>query len=222
MRLEELLDEKWRNFLKDEFKKDYFQNLCDNYEKESKNYVIYPKKSQIFSAFSFKEPKNIKVIILGQDPYHTKNTANGLAFSVNEACKIPPSLRNIYKELASDLECSPPVNGDLTSWAKQGVLLLNTSLSVREGEANSHAKLGWESFSKAVISKLSLKNDFLVFILWGKNAKGYEYLIDKRHFVIKSAHPSPFSAKNFFDSRPFSKCNAALINAGKDPIKWEF
>ena len=212
----------WDSILKGEFNKDYFKELMNKVDSLYKKQTILPEYKNIFNAFKLTSFKDTKVIILGQDPYHEIGQANGLAFSVNEGIKLPPSLINIYKEMKDDLEIDNNT-GDLTSLAKQGVLLLNTTLTVNKGEANSHSKFGWNIFTDNIIKLLSDKKENLVFILWGNNAISKEKLIDtKKHLVIKSPHPSPLSAYNgFFGSKPFSKTNAYLKKYNKDTINWK-
>jgi uracil-DNA glycosylase len=186
--------------------------------------VIYPPQEEVFSAFSLTTPTNLKVVILGQDPYHGPNQAHGLSFSVKRGNKIPPSLRNIYKELASDIEgFHIPQHGDLSEWAEQGVLLLNTVLTVEQGQAHSHKKIGWEQFTNAVIAQLSESFDNLVFILWGGPAQKKEKLIDSsKHCIIKGVHPSPLSAhRGFLGCKHFSQTNAYLSSVGKPVIHWQ-
>ena len=219
------LEPSWLEVLADEFDKDYMVQLrlfLKN-EKQAGN-KIYPKGSDIFNAF-WKTPfTNLKVVILGQDPYHGENQAHGLSFSVQKGIGIPPSLRNIYKELQTDIPGFViPNHGDLTEWAEQGVLLLNASLTVRANIPGSHQNKGWETFTDKVISKISEKKTGIIFILWGSFAQAKSGLIDQaKHFIIKSPHPSPFSAdRGFFGSRPFSKTNEILIKEGKTPIDWQ-
>jgi len=183
---------------------------------------IYPPKEEVFRALQLTPFEKTKVVILGQDPYHGEGEANGLAFSVNNCIKLPPSLRNIFKELQSDLGYIPPTSGDLTAWAKQGVLLLNSVLTVKKDSPASHRDLGWQQYTDSVISELSSKKENLVFILWGKYAQEKIKLIDEgKHMVIQSPHPSPFSAnRGFFGSRPFSKTNAYLKSKGISEIDW--
>ncbi|MFC5282874.1 uracil-DNA glycosylase [Pedobacter alpinus] len=219
------LESSWLAVLKDEFEKDYFKMLKQFLlaEKE-KGALIYPKNSDIFNAFELTTFDNIKVVILGQDPYHGANQAHGLSFSVQDGIKTPPSLQNIYKELQTDIDgFKIPLNGNLTNWAKQGVLLLNTTLTVNAGKAGSHQKQGWEQFTDMVIKTISEKRDHIVFILWGAFAQQKEVLIDpSKHFIIKSTHPSPFSAYNgFFGSKPFSKTNEYLNKNGLAGIDWK-
>ena len=218
----ETIKNDWHKILNDEFKKPYYLNLKNFLQKEYDNKVIYPPKEDIFKALELTSYKDTKVIILGQDPYHEKNQAQGLAFSVNENVKIPPSLKNIYKELKNDLNCYIPNNGNLTKWAKQGVLLLNDILTVEEHKALSHKNKGWEIFTLEIIKKLNEKEKPLVFILWGNNANKKEKYINNKHLIIKSAHPSPLSVnKGFFNSKPFSKTNDFLIKNNLKPIDWQ-
>jgi uracil-DNA glycosylase len=210
-------------FFLEESRKEYFKKIeiflekcyCDNVE-------IFPKKENIFTAFSLTTFVNVKVVILGQDPYHDNNQAHGLAFSVLKNCKVPPSLKNIYKEIQSDIECSIPQSGDLTSWAEEGVLLLNTILTVQAHKASSHKDIGWEEFTNAVISKLSTEKENIVFVLWGKYAQSKSDLIDEtKHLILMSHHPSPLSAyRGFFGSKPFSKINNYLNHHDKSSINW--
>lgn len=183
---------------------------------------IFPTKKDIFKALEITPLENIKAIILGQDPYHGLGEANGLAFSVNKGVKIPPSLRNIFKELNSDLGVKIPTHGDLTSWAKQGVLLLNSVLTVEKDKPASHKNIGWEEYTDNLISEISNRKNHVVFILWGKYAQSKANLIDReKHLLILTPHPSPFSARNgFFGSKPFSRCNSWLIEKEIEPIDW--
>jgi len=212
----------WKELLEGEFNKEYFKDLVDFVRKEYSQAVVYPNGSDIFKAFDLTAPEDVKVVIIGQDPYHTPGVANGLAFSVNPDKNIPPSLKNIYKEINSDLEVDPPSNGDLTFLAKQGVLLLNATLTVRKSSPGSHQKKGWEEFTNSIIKVMSEKYKNIVFILWGKYAQDKGEIINvKDHYIIKSPHPSPFSAnRGFFGSKPFSKTNKYLESVGKRPIKW--
>ena len=222
MFLMETIKNDWHKILNDEFKKPYYLNLKSFLQKEYDNKIIYPPKEDIFKALELTSYKDTKVIILGQDPYHEKNQAQGLAFSVNENVKIPPSLKNIYKELKNDLNCYIPNNGNLTKWAKQGVLLLNDILTVEEHKALSHKNKGWEIFTLEIIKKLNEKEKPLVFILWGNNAIKKEKYINNKHLIIKSVHPSPLSVnKGFFNSKPFSKTNDFLIKNNLKPIDWQ-
>lgn len=208
--------------LKSELDKPYFQSLNDFLENEQKNYTIFPKKDDIFNAYSLTPLESIKVVILGQDPYHNINQAHGLAFSVNDGVAYPPSLQNIFKELRDDLNCAIPKSGDLREWAKDGVFLLNSVLSVRASTPTSHKNIGWERFSDATIELISKTKEHIVFILWGSYAISKSKLIDKtKHLIITSPHPSPLSAyRGFFGSHPFSKANNYLIKHSKTPIKW--
>ncbi|WP_293982680.1 uracil-DNA glycosylase [uncultured Clostridium sp.] len=221
--MSEILKNDWKNYLSSEFEKDYYKNLRSFLKNEYNSTVIYPNMHDIFNALHFTSYADTKVVILGQDPYHGPNQAHGLSFSVNPGVKTPPSLLNIYKELHSDLNCYIPNNGYLKKWADQGVLLLNTVLTVRAGEANSHKNKGWEEFTTQVIKALNKKETPVVFILWGNNAISKESLItNPKHFIIKSVHPSPLSAsRGFFGSRPFSKTNEFLISTNQKPIDWQ-
>ena len=190
---------------------------------EYKNHVVYPDMYDLYNCFKYTQFQDLKVVLLGQDPYHNVGQAHGLCFSVQDGVPNPPSLENIFKELQTDIGCPRPKNGTLTKWANEGVLLLNTSLSVREHQANSHSKCGWGWFTDSVIQLISEKKEHAVFILWGGNARSKKKLIDTdKHFVIESAHPSPLSAYNgFFGSKPFSKTNAYLMENGLSPIDWD-
>ncbi len=218
----EIIKNQWGSILKEEFEKDYYLKLRKFLIEEYNTRVIYPEKHDIFNALHYTDYKDVKAVILGQDPYHGPNQSHGLAFSVKPGVRIPPSLRNIYKELSTDLGLRVPNNGYLEKWAREGVLLLNTSLTVRGGEANSHRKVGWEIFTDRIIEELNHRDDPVVFILWGNNAIKKEKLIDKRHKIIKSVHPSPLSAsRGFLGSKPFSKTNEFLESIGKNPIDWQ-
>ena len=190
---------------------------------DSNSHTVFPPKRLIFNALERTPPKNTKVVILGQDPYHGDGQANGLAFSVNSGVKFPPSLRNIFKELKNDLGYEIPFSGDLSPWAECGVLLLNTHLTVRRNEAGSHSKIGWEAFTDSIIQRLSEHRENVVFILWGKHARSKAVLIDReKHHILESAHPSPLSAHNgFWNTEPFSKTNAYLEENGISPIEWK-
>lgn len=216
------IEQSWKEKLEGEFGKEYFEKLTAFVREEYKQFTIYPPGGKIFNAFNSCPFDNVKVVILGQDPYHGPNQANGLSFSVNEGVPLPPSLQNIYKELKDDLGTEPPRSGDLQRWAKQGVLLLNATLTVRRGSAASHQGKGWELFTDAVLRILSEQREGLVFILWGAYARRKASFIDRRkHYVIESAHPSPLSAHNgFFGSKPFSKTNAYLESKGQTKIEW--
>lgn len=216
------IEESWYNALKSEFESDYFRRIKQQLlEAKSQGAAIYPKGVNIFRAFNLTPLGKVKVVILGQDPYHGPGQANGLSFSVNEGIAVPPSLRNIFKEMQDDLGVKKPDSGDLTGWAEQGVLLLNSVLTVEMGRAASHAQFGWQRFTDAAIHAVSLNRPHVVFILWGKYAQSKIPLIDpEKHFIITSAHPSPLSARLFFGSRPFSKANAWLNEKGLAPINW--
>ena len=221
--MKEIFKNGWNDLLKDELEKDYYKKLREFLINEYNTRVIYPDAYDIYNALHYTDYKDVKAVILGQDPYHGPNQAHGLSFSVKEGVRIPPSLLNMYKELKNDLGCYIPNNGYLEKWARQGILLLNTSLTVRQGEANSHRKVGWEKFTDRIIELLNEREDPIVFILWGNNAKSKEILItNKKHFIIKSVHPSPLSAsRGFFGSKPFSKTNKFLNSIGKEPIDWQ-
>jgi uracil-DNA glycosylase len=217
------IETSWKEVLKDEFKKPYFKQIADHLKTEkAQGKTIYPPGPQIFHAFEATPFDELKVVILGQDPYHGPKQAHGLSFSVQKGVPPPPSLINIFKELHDDVGVPIPNHGHLEKWAKQGVLLLNASLTVRAAEPMSHSKLGWEKFTNTVIEKVSELKENIVFVLWGRFAQEKQSLIDqKKHYIIKSAHPSPLSAKNgFFGSRPFSKINNYLVKHGIDPIDW--
>lgn len=212
----------WDEVLSDLFQSENYKKIREFLKEEYSTYTIYPSMYDIFNAFKMTPYKSIKAVILGQDPYHEPNQAHGLCFSVKDGCVQPPSLINIFKEMKSDLGLEPPKNGDLTKWAKRGVLLLNTTLTVRRGAANSHSKCGWTAFTDEVIKKISAREKPVVFILWGGNARAKKPLIDtERHFIVESAHPSPLSCYNgFFGSKPFSKTNGFLERVGEEPIDW--
>ncbi|MCD4790371.1 MAG: uracil-DNA glycosylase [Bacteroidales bacterium] len=217
-----VIENSWKQVLSEEFRSEYFFKLKEFIIHEKKKYKIYPPGSEIFSAFNYTLFDEVKVVILGQDPYHGKGQANGLCFSVKDGITKPPSLKNIFKELQNDLGYPIPVSGNMEKWAQQGVLLLNATLTVRAGQAGSHQNRGWENFTDAVIKILSEKKENLIFILWGAFAQAKEKLIDtSRHYIIKSAHPSPFSAdRGFFGSHPFSRTNEFLKKAGVKEIDW--
>ena len=216
------IEESWKMVLKEEFQKLYFETLKTFLVEEKKLHTIYPSGANIFAAFEHTPFENVEVVILGQDPYHGVGQAHGLSFSVQDGVPHPPSLQNIFKELKDDLGCNIPKSGNLTAWAKQGVFLLNTVLTVRASEANSHRNQGWENFTDAVIKTLSTQKEHLVFILWGSPAGAKASLIDgKKHLILRAPHPSPLSSyRGFFDSKPFSKSNAYLVSKGKKPINW--
>ncbi|MNP04994.1 Uracil-DNA glycosylase [compost metagenome] len=213
----------WQELLEEELSKEYYLKLRQFLITEYKTTTIYPNMHDIFNALHYTAYKDVKVVILGQDPYHGPNQAHGLSFSVKPGVGIPPSLLNMYKELQADLGCYIPNNGYLKKWADQGILLLNASLTVRAHTANSHKGKGWEILTDKIISLLNDRQDPVVFILWGNNAISKEKLItNKYHYIIKSVHPSPLSAsRGFFGSKPFSKCNDFLKSTGKTPIDWQ-
>ncbi|MBM7871951.1 uracil-DNA glycosylase [Clostridium pascui] len=219
----QILKNDWQDLLEDEFKKDYYLNLREFLINEYKTKTIYPNMYDIFNALHYTEYKDVKVVILGQDPYHGPNQAHGLSFSVKPGVPAPPSLMNIYKELNNDMGYYIPNNGYLKKWADQGVMLLNTVLTVRAGEANSHKGIGWEHFTDKVISLLNDREEPIVFILWGKNAQSKVDIINNpKHYIIKSVHPSPLSVhRGFFGSKPFSKTNKFLSSIGKKTIDWQ-
>ena len=218
-----MIGNEWDEILKDELKKDYFIKLMNNVRKEYNTKTIFPRKDQVFNAFRYTPYNKVKVVILGQDPYHGVGEAEGLSFSVPLDIRKPPSLVNIFKELHDDLGCKEPSHGSLHSWAKQGVLLLNATLTVVKDMAGSHQGMGWETFTDDVIKILNDKDTPIVFILWGRYARSKKKLITNPiHLVIESAHPSPLSAYNgFFGSRPFSKTNEFLKKNNMEPINWE-
>ena len=216
------IEPSWKEAIGAEFEKSYFKQLVTFIRDEYSNHIVYPPGKMLFNAFNYCPFNEVKVVILGQDPYHGQGQAHGLSFSVQDGVPLPPSLENIYKELVSDLEIPIPTSGNLTHWAKQGVLLLNTVLSVREKEPQSHQNKGWEFFTDAVIRAISERAEPVVFILWGSPAQKKEAIIDSgKHFILKSVHPSPLSAyRGFFGSKPFSQTNAFLEKQGKTPIAW--
>ncbi len=217
-----MIGNKWDIYLKQEFEKEYFKNLLSFVKEEYHNKTIYPKQNEVFNAFRYTDFDDVKVVILGQDPYHGPNQAEGLSFSVSNEVLKPPSLQNIFKELESDLKIPFPEHNSLKPWAKQGVLLLNAVLTVEEHKPTSHKDKGWENFTDAIIEILNKKEDPIVFILWGSYARSKKSLItNPKHFVIESAHPSPFSARNgFFGSKPFSRTNEFLKKNGIKEIDW--
>ncbi len=215
------IEESWKAVLQDEFQSAYFQDLRQFLIDEKQEHVVYPPGPLIFNAFNLCPFDKVKVVVLGQDPYHGPGQANGLCFSVSNGIKHPPSLVNIFKEMQKDLNIPYPKTGDLTGWASQGVLLINTSLTVRAHTPMSHQGKGWEQFTDAVIRQLSEKREGVVFILWGRHAQNKRVLIDtSKHYLLEAAHPSPFSANGFFGCRHFSKANYLLLQQGKDPINW--
>jgi uracil-DNA glycosylase len=217
------LEKSWKIALEKEFEKPYFKELSSFVRTEYKSGKVYPPPKDIFRAFDLCPFDKVKVVILGQDPYHGARQANGLSFAVHEGIPLPPSLKNMYKEIENDLGIVPEKNGDLSRWAKQGVLLLNATLTVRAASPGSHQKKGWEEFTDAAIRALSDQRENLVFILWGNYARQKGKVIDRtKHYVIESAHPSPFSADNgFFGSKPFSKANKYLKSHGEKEIDWK-
>lgn len=217
------LNNDWDELLKDEFNKEYYLKLRDFLKTEYSTKTIFPNMYNIFDALKHTSYKDTKVLILGQDPYHGQNQAHGLAFSVQPDVAIPPSLLNMYKELNSDLDCFIPDNGYLIPWADQGVLLLNTALTVRAHEANSHKDKGWEIFTDKIIQLLNERKDPVIFVLWGANARKKKAFIDSsRHYILEAPHPSPLSAhRGFFGCKHFSKINEILNSVGKDPINWQ-
>jgi uracil-DNA glycosylase len=214
----------WKELLKDEFSKPYFQQIAVHLKTEkSQGKTIYPPGSLIFNAFNTTPPGNVKVVIIGQDPYHGPHQAHGLCFSVQNGIPPPPSLLNMFKELQQDVGMNIPNHGNLTGWAEQGVFLLNASLTVRAGEPMSHAKIGWSVFTDTVIKKISEKKKHVVFMLWGKFAQEKRLLIDEtKHLILRAAHPSPLSAHaGFFGCQHFSKANEYLMSKGIDPVNWQ-
>lgn len=212
----------WKEKLKEEFQKPYFEKIAAHLKTEKEQgKIIYPKGSQIFNAFNTTPFNNVKVVLLGQDPYHGEGQAHGLCFSVQDGIKPPPSLVNIYKELLEDIGVPISNSGNLTCWAQQGVLLLNAALTVRAKEPASHEKIGWMNFTNAVIKKISDEKQHVVFLLWGNFARGKKSLIDEsKHLVLEAAHPSPFSVDKFKGCRHFSKTNQYLVQHSIDPINW--
>lgn len=218
------IESSWKEALKEEFQKSYFEQVVMFLKHEKAlGKTIYPVGNNIFNAFEKTPFDQVKVVILGQDPYHGPGQAHGLCFSVQKGVKPPPSLVNIYKEMNKDLGIPIAETGDLTPWAESGVLLLNAFLTVRDGEPASHSKIGWESFTDAVIRKISNEKEGVVFMLWGRFAQDKQVLIDAtKHHILKAAHPSPFSAdKGFFGCRHFSKANELLVRQGQEPVNWQ-
>ena len=212
----------WKEWLEEEWKKPYFKELSVFLHNEYKTKDIYPPKEKVFTAFNACTYDDIKVVILGQDPYHQRGQAHGLCFSVSPGVQIPPSLLNIYKEINSDVGCDIPNNGYLIPWAKQGVFLLNTVMSVEDSKPKSHANKGWEIFTDNVIKKINEKDDPVVFLLWGRDARNKAGMISEKHLVLEAAHPSPLSAYNgFFGCKHFSKTNEFLKNNGRGEINWQ-
>ena len=221
--MKSILPRSWMNVVGEEFKKPYYQKLQQFLAEERRRYTVYPPEDEVFFALQTTHHENVNVLILGQDPYHDENQAHGLAFSVRPGVRPPPSLMNIFKELHDDVGCRIPNNGYLVPWAEQGVLLLNAVLTVRAHQPNSHKGKGWEKFTDAVFRKVNEKEDPVVFVLWGGNARKKRELIDtSRHMIVESAHPSPLSARSgFFGSKPFSRINQALKEVGKPEIDWQ-
>jgi uracil-DNA glycosylase len=214
--------ESWTPWVNEEFAKPYWNSLVEFVDAERHSEMVFPESADTFNAFRLTSPQSIKIVILGQDPYPTPGNAHGISFSVRSGVKLPASLRNIYKELKADLGIPVSTNGNLTTWAKRGVLLLNTVLTVRSGEVGSHRGKGWETFTDAVISAISQQSERTVFILWGSDAQKKRPLIDEsKHAVLISAHPSPLSAhRGFFGSKPFSLANAKLVEWGRGAVDW--
>ena len=218
--VKKILSTDWQEVVAEEFTKPYYLELQQFLKEQYEKATVYPPKEKIWTAFEQTAYKDVKVVILGQDPYHGPGQAHGLSFSVKPGLKIPPSLRNMFKELIDDIGCKEPSSGSLTGWANQGVMMLNAVLTVRQGEANSHRHEGWETFTDQVIRKLSERQEPIIFVLWGKPAQTKKQLIDlTRHDVIEASHPSPLSAyRGFFGSRPYSKVNSLLQQRGQQPI----
>lgn len=219
-----ILTNNWCTILAPQVQQPYYQLLQQFLQQQYANEMVYPKREDILNALQITDFPDVKVVLLGQDPYHGANQAHGLSFSVKNGQKLPPSLRNMYKELQADVGCEMPQTGELTAWAQQGVLLLNTVLTVREREAHAHKGRGWEQFTDAIIESVAMRDEPAVFLLWGKPAQSKRPLIErfhKNHVVIEAPHPSPLSAhRGFFGSKPYSQTNAALIAMGHEPIKW--
>lgn len=217
-----IITEKWDALLSAEYEKPYFKTLMESVDREYSRYTVYPPRDRIYAAMQLVDYDAVRVVILGQDPYHGAGQANGLAFAVNNGVEPPPSLVNIFTELKSDLNVEPSDDTTLVGWAHQGVLLLNASLTVRAGEAQSHASLGWHNLTDAVIRSLNNRKTPVAYILWGMSAREKMSLIDKRNFIVTSAHPSPLSAyRGFFGSKPFSKVNDWLKANGMPPVHWQ-
>lgn len=218
-----IITEKWDEVLSAEYEKPYYKSLMEAVDREYSKYDVYPPREKIYAAPRLVDYDKVKVVILGQDPYHGDGQANGLAFAVNNGVDPPPSLKNIFTELESDIGVAPDDDTSLVGWANQGVLLLNASLTVRANFAQSHENLGWHSLTDAMISALNARSAPVAYILWGMSARQKMSLIDKRNFIVASAHPSPLSAyRGFFGSKPFSKVNAWLTENGMSPVFWQF
>lgn len=220
--MEMQIEESWKQHINEEFRKDYFKKLVSFLKDEYREQIVFPPETKIFHAFNLCPFERVKVVIIGQDPYHGPGQAHGLCFSVSDGLSFPPSLRNIFKEIQNDLGSPLPESGDLSRWAKQGVFLMNASLTVRAHQAGSHQKKGWETFTDAVIKKIATEKENVVFLLWGAYAqKKAEFIDPSRHLVLKSVHPSPLSAsRGFFGNRHFSKTNKYLTKNRLDPIQW--
>lgn len=217
------INDEWKEALIAEFTLPYFLNIQKTLKTEKESYTIYPEDDNVYNAYNLTPFSSVNVVIIGQDPYHGPHQANGLCFSVEKGIPFPPSLDNIFKELSTDLKIPKPSHGDLSSWAKQGVLLLNATLTVRKGEANSHSQIGWQTFTDATIKAISDKKENVIFLLWGGFAKKKKTLInEKKHFILTSGHPSPLSANRglWFGNQHFSKTNEILKRIGKPPINW--
>lgn len=218
-----IITEKWDEVLRDEYEKPYFAALTEAVDREYAEHDVYPPRENIYAALKLVDYDKVKVVILGQDPYHGAGQANGLAFAVNNGVEPPPSLKNIFTELQADLNVVPNNDTSLVGWANQGVLLLNASLTVRAGCPQSHENLGWHNLTDAMIAALNLRQTPVAYILWGLSARQKSALIDDRNFIVSSAHPSPLSAyRGFFGSKPFSKVNAWLVENGMAPVYWQF
>ena len=218
-----MITEKWDEILNQEYEKEYFKNILEVLEKEYETKEIFPKQTDIFRALKLTDYDDVKIVILGQDPYHGIGEAEGLSFSVQDGIRKPPSLKNIFKELKSDLGYEEPESGSLMKWAKEGVLLLNSMLTVEKDKPLSHKSLGWEKFTDEIIKKINEKETPVVFILWGAYARSKKvFITNENHYVIESTHPSPFSARNgFFGSKPFSKANNFLISKKISPVNFK-
>jgi uracil-DNA glycosylase len=215
------LPSSWQRALAGELEQPYFRALGEFVDRERRERTVYPPEEETFAALELTPPNRVRVLLLGQDPYHRPGQAHGLAFSVRPGVRPPPSLANVFRELRDELGCSQPASGSLVPWARRGVLLLNTVLTVREGEPNSHSGRGWERFTSAVIRAVAEREETVAFVLWGAPAGKKAALVGPRHFVHRSAHPSPLSAKRgFFGSRPFGAVNRALEGAGREPVEW--
>lgn len=218
-----IITEKWDEVLAEEYKKPYFNRLMEDVEREYSLHTVYPPRECIFAALKLVDYDKVRVVILGQDPYHGEGQANGLAFAVNNGIEQPPSLVNIFNELRADLGVNPSDDTTLIGWANQGVLLLNAALTVRAGSPQSHSTLGWHNLTDAIIRSLNFREQPVAYILWGMSARNKAELIDKRNFIVMSAHPSPLSAyRGFFGSKPFSKVNGFLTGIGLPPVYWQF